>query len=237
MISRPSRVIQAQASVFFPSGGDVTHHLYRRLPERWTERLDGDPLLLPRNDNTPREIPIMVLSNRVGSERLTVSQVRADLRAELPASEEQPLGSWLDSAGEWLCELCREGGLRIGRLAAIAYRVTEVAEPAQALARHFCRPELVANAPLNRTETFELHAHKQYETAFGVRVNSWVRNKSGLLGPTQTPAVLVEQDVNTLAEELDARVMTDPEVRAFFSNITAELDETLALYYPEVARA
>jgi hypothetical protein len=48
---------------------------------------------------------------------------------------------------------------------------------------------------------------------------------------TQTPVVSVEQDMNTLdngTEDLD-----DEAVGTFFRGIGAELDQALALYYPD----
>ena len=61
-------------------------------------------------------------------------------------------------------------------------------------------------------------------------VNSWVRNKTGKLTGTDRPIVVVEQDLNTLAEEM--RDFADADIQTFFDAASIEFDTILQLYYP-----
>ena len=100
------------------------------------------------------------------------------------------------------------------------------------LAKHFCRDEWL-KSPLNRPETFELHAHKQFALFDKVMVNSWVRNKTGTLVGTDEAVVLVEQDLNT-REEDNERDYSASDLDHFFEAAVRELDVMLGLYYPAV---
>ena len=87
--------------------------------------------------------------------------------------------------------------------------------------------------PLNRPENFELHAHKRYALYGEEVVNSWVRNKSAYKASDEKPVILVEQDLNTLGEQVLAREYTDEEMGLFFDAASSELDHILSIYYPE----
>jgi hypothetical protein len=124
-------------------------------------------------------------------------------------------------------------------LALVLNRFQRHDTPGRAIAAHFCRPELLSNepnrkGPLNRPENFELHAHKSY-TLEGFSVNSWVRCKTGRIeraGEGQ-PIVLVEQDINTLAERLGEERFTPESIERFHRAAAAELGQILTLYFPE----
>lgn len=118
------------------------------------------------------------------------------------------------------------------RVAAVVTRYGAQADPGLFLARHFCQDRW-HQAPLNRPESFELHAHKSYEHK-GFTVNSWFRAKSGLMTEpaASTKVVLAEQDLNTVPRE---KALSDDEISAFFAVCPAELDHVLALYFPEVS--
>lgn len=100
------------------------------------------------------------------------------------------------------------------------------------LAEHFCKEEW-HKKPLNRPEGFELHAHKKYKLE-SFNVNSWVRSKTGHLQEegADVSIALVEQDINTLAEESADRSFTSDEFKQFFSIVLKEFDNILQMYYP-----
>ena len=124
--------------------------------------------------------------------------------------------------------------VRVGRLAGILNRFAKNDSPGLYLARHFCK-ERWDTAPFNRPESFELHAHKRFALGNQIQVNSWVRSKSGKLASSEKQdqsIVLVEQDINTLAEEAPSRAFSLDEIRAFFRLAASEFDAILTLYYP-----
>jgi hypothetical protein len=91
----------------------------------------------------------------------------------------------------------------------------------------------MVSRPLNRPESFELHAHKRFAMD-GFQVNSWVRNKTGRVSIDQDPEaiVLVEQDINTTPEDIQSRSFSSEEIRRFFVTAASELESILRLYYP-----
>jgi hypothetical protein len=228
----PSRTASAQATLFFfPPLALTGQGVLRRLPEAVLDRFDGDPLLIPRNAVPENTVPMLVL-NAGGKAQLALSPARADLTLTAESGQSLVLDEVLRDAARTLGQLRASISARVGRLAASASRVMEIANPGVALAQHFCQKRWTETSPLNRPDSFELHAHKVFTTAFGVEVNSWVRNKSAKLATTLTPAVLVEQDMNTLAEVLEESTFDDDAISRFFAEIGAELDSALALYYP-----
>lgn len=89
-------------------------------------------------------------------------------------------------------------------------------------------------APFDDPSSFELHGHKKYIYR-SFDVNSWVRVRSGKARPKQgisRPIVLVEQDINTLAELMESRSYSKREISTFFRHIIKEFDSILKLYFP-----
>ena len=79
-----------------------------------------------------------------------------------------------------------------------------------------------------------MHAHKRFRLTNEFEVNSWVRNKTGTIsGEHPEPIVLVEQDLNTRAEDAERRRFSAEEIARFFSAVSNEFDVILRLYYPE----
>jgi hypothetical protein len=126
-------------------------------------------------------------------------------------------------------------GARVGRLAGLINRYVQLDSPGVYLARHFC-DERWLRAPLNRPESFELHAHKRYELS-GFHLNSWVRNRTAEItapeGQPHRAIVLVEQDLNTFPEEEGKLSFGADDIRRFLGEVTPEFDRILGLYYPK----
>jgi hypothetical protein len=121
----------------------------------------------------------------------------------------------------------------VGRLAAVVRRIAMDRMPAATLSRHFCRDRWLAS-PLNRPSDFELHASKRFDLPNSFRVNSWFRCKTAEVVMERAPAILVEQDFNTLAEELESRDYGPEQITHFFSpTLMAEFDKVLGLYFPK----
>jgi hypothetical protein len=118
-------------------------------------------------------------------------------------------------------------------MAAVVTRYMPHSKPGLFLARHFCQ-ERWADAPLNRPENFELHAHKTFVLGNRFRVNSWVRNKTGVAGSPggQNPVIVVEQDLNTLLDEVGTNSFSAGDVARFFAAAQSEFELILSLYYP-----
>ena len=230
-----------QATLFTPHAEVSSARLLSKLLPHWIHRFDGEPIVLPVPDGIPKQVPRVILQSKSEAWRCEIAAARIDLswKPVVKKGHEVEFTHHRGFYGEvvsLLLDYAKTIDSPVGRLAAVINRYAAVAKPAPLLASHFCQHRWL-ESPLNRPMGFELHAYKSFLLAGRFHVNSWVRNKTGTsrMGDTEQPIVLVEQDFNTLAEDLNNRQFTADEIREFFEIVSKGLDETLALYYPSTA--
>jgi len=223
-----------RASVFISELQSPANLIYRNLPERWIELFDGEPTLIPVPEGAPSNIPIMQLSNKAGELQFRFSRIRVDfeLRSTSTKKPVEDVNSFFETAINHIVEFADIFNLTIKRLAVNCNRYAKQVDPGLYLAQHFCNEKWWLEAPLNRPKQFELSAHKRFELYKGLEVNSWVRNKTGISTTTGESLILVEQDINTLPEEMDTCRFSVEEIERFFKHNIKELDHILELYYP-----
>lgn len=225
-------IAQRQLVLFTPDEEISSAKLVRGLVPKWSERFGGEPVILPAAEGMLRQIPKIILHSEDGAWRCEISSERISIFWRLMRSGVATPGA--AESVQLLQEYRDFLDARVGRMAAVLRRIAAHPNPGLFLARHFCQPKWI-EAPFNRPENFELHAHKSFE--LGQRpfvVNSWVRNKTAGV-PSNTgpqPVVLVEQDLNTLAEESASQDYSKEEIDSFFSATEDEFDVILRLYYP-----
>jgi hypothetical protein len=236
------RTVRVQASLFTPELQFRPSKLLAYLLTKYSEQFDGTPVVMPAVQEVPPdvpqvilEMPQIILKSTNGKLRLHASRIRLDvMKEDADQIEDATVVSFLD----WMIDLgldyLTETKAKAGRIACIVARVVDDATPGITLSRHFCQEQWV-NGPLNRPGDFELHAHKRFRLNDLFEINSWFRTKTALKrapAGTVTPAILVEQDFNTLVEQMEARELTAPEIRKFFELAPAELRRVLELYFP-----
>jgi hypothetical protein len=228
-------VVGAQATLFTPGFNLVPNEVAKKLiGGPWGDQFDGDPIMLPFDSGIPKDIPKVILRDKRGEWNAEIADERVSIKwrwvdLEKPESD---LASVFRRSAERLEEYRIAFLPRVGRLAAVVQRFAANDAPGLTLAAAFCG-EAAQAGPLNRPQNFELHAHKVF--AFGeLNVNSWVRNKTAhTSGPGAAKnGILVEQDINTLAEQAASHDFRDDKIARFFSSVGEELDSILALYYP-----
>ena len=238
--SRDFQLVQLRASVFTPGlqfrSGKVLAHLL----SRWSEIFTGEPITLPIPPEAPPELPHVLLKSETSELILQAAPIRLDViwtRQDMNSSLDVP--EHLQWASEVFKEYLEATGGTAGRLACIATQMVPDQAPAITLSRHFCQPRWFEEAgPLNRPSAFELHAHKQFLLGQWLEINSWVRCKTGLMEygdeakRTRLQVIVVEQDLNTLAEEMNTREFSAEEVARFYELMPQELEHILALYFP-----
>jgi len=229
-----------QATVFTPDEDLSSARLVRDLLPSWSDRFDADPTILPVQDPPlPREIPKVIVQSKSGIWRCEFSSARTNLFWKKPVEETSQitLDDFFKKASELLCDYVEQVGPRVGRLAGIIRRYADHAEPGLFLSRHFCKDRWY-EAPLNRPENFELHAHKSFKLGDQFDVNSWVRSKTGKATSANESRsiVLLEQDINTLSEEAPNQDFSKEEIANFCNLIPSEFDSILELYYPEESK-
>jgi hypothetical protein len=230
------QLASCQASVFTPDGGFSAAKIIKAFYSKHAALFDAEPTSLPVPDEAPSEIPRVILESVSHEWKCQLSPVRGDLiwARTKSTSRQISLSEFFQQSASVLLDYVDALGTRVGRLAGLTTRFCEHDDPGKFLARHFCQQRW-DEAPLNRPENFELHAHKKFLLAGEFQVNSWARNKTGLLAgeAPQKRVVLFEQDMNTLAEALAQRTFQREEIGRFLDAVATEADVILRLYYPE----
>jgi hypothetical protein len=202
---------------------------------KFRERFDGEMQVLPIPNEVPVDIPRVVLQSQDGRWRLTMSPARFDVIWKRDALEEfQDLGSVAMQCAEVQEHYMRETSIRAGRVALVISRICPTPNPAGELIKRFCN-QSSQSQPFNRSESFEIHHQKVYvpkELPPDCKINSWVRCKSARLLSDNSPVILVEQDLNTLAEDIGSRRFDPDQIGAFFRVAVREADDILDKYFP-----
>jgi hypothetical protein len=192
---------------------------------------DGDPHTIGDEAvGLPAEVPRVLLRARSGVWHCQVAPSRIDVFWNRPDGRDTPtLSRVVDEGARVLKTYRSKVTTSVKRVAAVVTRYAGHEQGGLFLARHFCQ-ERWHGQPLNRPESFELHAHKAYALK-GFSVNSWFRAKTGKMTErgSESAIVLAEQDLNTLPRE---REFSDDEISAFFTVCAAEFDHILGLYFP-----
>ena len=90
---------------------------------------------------------------------------------------------------------------------------------------------------LERPKEFEMHALKQFSMS-GFAVNSWIRFKTPTInvvspnGQSTLIGALIEQDINTLAEEMASNNFSGGDFGKFYSVLPSICEQILGLYLP-----
>lgn len=207
--------------------------------------LDGDPISLPIPIEAPKEVPRVILANKDQTLRLDISLARADFRWEYKNQcTPVDLSHFCTLSLRAFSVFSEATETFPGRVALIVRRFQPQDFPGKALAEHFCKPALLSNdpkikGPFNRPDNFELHAHKVFKLG-DLSVNSWVRAKSGFMleedNQTKTPGIIIEQDINTLAETLSEDEYKNPELSRFLAESSQEFDTILKTYFGKLER-
>ena len=226
-------VASIQCSIFTPGFSFRPTAFLTYLLGHLGDKFDGKPLSMPLPDDAPPEIPSIVLTSKDGSLKMDVSRSRTNVSWNKTSSEVNPeVLSVIDEMNGILRDIIKDQGVSAGRLAFILNRFAPVEDVAKMLAAHFCKEEWLATA-LKQPENFELHVHERHALDAGqFNVNSWFRVRTGYLVVDKKSAVLVQQDINTLAEELESQHFEPKQIQTFFHEAVELSDHVLALYFP-----
>jgi hypothetical protein len=218
----------------FIAGDELKPTAFLQVLQDWLTIYDGAPVSLPLLPTAPPELPSAVLTSRDQSLGIELSRAKINvywkrLAPNMDASIK--IGDIYSQFSDRIATIAEKNKVVIGRLAALRVSMANEPTPGKVLSKQFCRDEIL-NGPLNRTEGFELHAHKVYELYKDQNVNSWIRIKtSGSPGPDYEH-IFVEQDINTLAEEVNIKKFERADAAQFFSEASNQLEVILKAYFP-----
>lgn len=230
--SRDFGLAALQASVYTPDGETQASRVIGELLPRWRDRFDTEPQVAA-HPASPH--PRILLSSSTGAWRCEIAADRADLYW-LRADARAPAPSVVDffaAAAKTLGEYVDVTEARIGRMAAIANRGASHTAPGLFVSKHFFRADL-AGSGIDRAETVEINLHNR--RALGpFLVNAWMRCRTPDDPDPARRAVLVAQDLNTLAEDASSCAYTLAEISEFFGLAGREHERVLAQYFPEAS--
>lgn len=234
---RQFAIASVQTAMFTPDhSAFIGSQVVATIMRQFGERFSGDMQVLPAPPTVPLEFPRVVLKSSDGSQEVNAAPARFNYvwnRVGLDTSV--TLRETLDQCVEVLEQYVRERGVRVGRLGLVVQRACPNETPAQTLIQRFCTEES-QREPFNRSATFEIHNHKEYAPTYqGVdyRINSWVRCQCGFVESESTPVIVVIQDLNTMAAELDQRQFDADGIGVFFSMVCDEAEAIIKKYFPE----
>lgn len=236
MVSAQDFQVQSlTASGFVAADGFNPSAALRHVLRNWSEVYDGQTTSIPLPPGAPLDFPSVSVSSRDGAWHVEMSRTRVNLVWRRRDGQTRNLGRTFSELAGRLVTIVEGEEASLGRLAALVTRITSVDSPGRVLARQFCRDRWLRGS-LNRPEGFELHAHKTFSLLPDLTVNSWVRTKTAKGGSPEYRYVTVEQDINTLAEELETRRFNRRETRRMFAAASRELDAILDMYFPASRR-
>jgi len=205
----------------------------------FAKRFDGSVQAIPLPEDVPPDFPRIQLASRDGSWGFVASPssiASSWSRKEEVSEEAGALSRIVAACREPIEHHVRKNGVRVGRLGLVIARLCQVERPAKVLVERFCRDDMKdpssPDAPLRNSLNFEIHNHKRYEFPAGFTVNSWVRCRTGALSKDGSPVLMVEQDINTLTEEMRDRTFIVDEITAFYDTGVNEAETIFEKYFP-----
>jgi hypothetical protein len=230
------RLLSVQAALFTPDTNQFSQtHVLSSVLAKYAPRFNGPVQALPFPPDVPSDVPQLILRSTDGAFRFQAGPARIDsfrTRTDTKAADHDLARECVEVLDHYI--QAAQPPVRVGRLALIITRLTIDEALAQSLIERFCNDES-RRLPFRNSQHFELHNHKTYElNPLGLRVNSWVRCKAvTVVQPQRSRKVLVEQDINTLEEELSQNSFGADETRRFYDSAIGEADSILRLYFPE----
>lgn len=224
-----------QTSAFLSNGTLRPASVLVRILQHYGEVYDGEPISIPLPTQAPSEIPSVILTSSDNALRVEVARSQVSLYwnrigGAAPVALEELLATFADR----LATIFEETAEHVGRLGIVVTRQATVDDPGRVLSRKYCRDRWTNDSgPMNRPEGFELHAHKVFNLTPDLPVNSWMRIRAAQDNEQVYRYVVIQQDINTLAEELKWRDFSRSDISTVLAAAAEESESILAKYFPD----
>jgi len=233
--SKNFKTISIQIVVFAQPNSHISQSRFLTpILSNYQNIFDGDITAVPVPADAPAEIPRAIITSKNGAWTIQGAPARIDCFWTSINNAEME-DSTLSKALEVVMSIIESSKFSVGRCAFLLNRILDTSTPAPDLANHFCNQPIL-QGPIKQSDNFELHNHKKYWlplTNSRMHINSWVRCKTALSIASQKPAILVEQDLNTLQEEIEKRPLDSGVLKDFFLAADKEMKGILDLYFPD----
>lgn len=203
----------------------------RQILAEWGEVYDGDPLVLPLPEDTPAEIPTVVIPSQDQRSRIEVSSERVSLVWQRITDSEADLDTATQDLSDRLIRIFGEQRRVMARAALMVTRITQGPQPASEVARELANPRLV-NGPLASVDGFEMHIYRRMELPEHGTVNTWMRFTPVMTRLTGAQHLSLQQDINTPEEERDSRQLDAQGVSSFVQAARHMCAQLLEEYFP-----
>lgn len=226
------KIASLQVSIFTPAVLFSKTKVLERMIGNFADSFDGDTVAIPIPEDAPKEIPRIALHSADGKLKLDIAESRVNLfRYRKDNDVGIDTNQILDFSFRVIKEYKDCTQSIIGRLALVAVKFLRNEKAASTLASYFCK-ERFTKGLFDQAHDFEIHSHKKY-TLEKFNVNSWVRCQTRRSAQDNQPIILVTQDINTLAEELETRDFSLKQVKAFLQVAHREQEQILCQYFPK----
>jgi hypothetical protein len=225
-------ILSLQFSMFTPNISFSINKILGVLMDKFGDVFDEAPISFPIPEDAPKEIPRLILQSSDKRLKLEIAISRVNLFVYWKEDDVMiDVKAFSELCSDIFKEYLNSTSATVGRIALVSLKFAENDNPALTLAKHFCKEEWIVE-PLNRPENFELHSHKRYELDT-FTINSWVRCKTGALKKDNKPIVLVQQDINTLLEEIEKNEFDIEQIGKFLKLVIEEQNSILKKYFPK----
>lgn len=227
------KISSLQATLFTPGLSFSSQTILSHFLKDWGKIFDYAPISLPSDPNMPAEIPRIILQSSNKQYKIEFSLARVNLFwISNDGNKEISSNYFYDLSGKILCDYKNLIGAKVGRLAGVFNRINELKSPVSLIINQFCKRNL-AGKVFRNCDNFEIHSHKRYELTNTYPVNSWIRFKTGFKGKRSDNIriLIIQQDINTLSEELETRDYSNEEINLFFRTIVKEFNDILRLFF------
>lgn len=193
-------------------------------------KFNGEFFSLPVPKNALPEFPRLIMVSSDGNWKLEAFPTRINLIFSKPPGVNitpPNISDFGSFANDFFRNYKKETETRVQRLALVCEKYSECtgSPPARIIAEKFGKSEHFLNST-----TFELHSHKNYKLDI-FKINSWVRFKSVYLADqTKTPALLVENDLNTTNEE-NIIDFSETDIQKFFQITPNHIEDIFKLFF------
>jgi len=226
------KISSLQISVFTPEILFAKSKVLEKMMNEFSELFDGEVVSVPIPPDAPKEIPRMILYSDDRKLKLEIAESRINFfRYRTEDTEKIDLNKSVNRGFKILKKYKNFTEAIFGRLAVVIVKFLRNENPASVLAQQFCKDRWTKEI-FDNPNNFEIHSHKKY-TLKEFNINSWVRCKSGIITKDKNPIVLVTQDINTLAEELERKNFSIEQFEEFIKVVIKEQGQILIKYFPK----
>jgi len=221
------KLLSIQFSIFTPTLVFLGSKVVGELFSKFTHVFDGEPIILPLPQDIPSDIPRITLQSRNQEYKAEIAVSRVNLYKSFHNIDEENTKDFLDLCLEFSKEYVNCTNAQIGRLATVILRFLETKTPGLDLAQHFCKERWITQ-PLTSPQKFEIHFYRRMNLE-EFEVNCWFRCKSGVL--RDKSIILIEQDINTLSEDIPKKNFGFGEIKKFLQVSSKEHETLLNSYF------